>query len=41
MVRVRNLHVGTAIVDLTVRRSATGHELDTEQLHGQLECSLR
>jgi glycogen debranching enzyme len=41
VVRVRNLHVGTAIVDLAVRRTATGHEIDIEQLHGQLDCSLR
>jgi glycogen debranching enzyme len=41
MVRVCNLHVGTAIVDLAVRRTTSGHHIDIEQLHGQLECSLR
>ncbi len=41
VVRVRNLHVGTATVDLSVRRTPTGHEIDIDQLHGTLDCSLR
>jgi glycogen debranching enzyme len=41
MVRVRNLHVGAATVDLAVRRTTSGHHIDIEQLHGHLECSLR
>jgi glycogen debranching enzyme len=40
VVRVRNLHVGTATVDLSVRRTATGHEIDIDELHGTLDCSL-
>jgi glycogen debranching enzyme len=41
VVRVRNLHVGTATVDLSVRRTATGHEIDVDRLNGTLDCSLR
>jgi len=41
VVRVRNLHVGTATVDLSVRRTATGQEIDIAQLNGTLDCSLR
>jgi glycogen debranching enzyme len=41
VIRVQNLHVGSAVVDFAVRRTDSGHEVDVTRLDGKLECVLR